>query len=551
MKRKRLLTLSIFSGILMSLPYYPWLSGIIMMVAFLPLLFVEEFVYSTRDRNRPVVLFGYAWLVFLIWNALTTWWIAKATLPGALIVVVVNSFLYALVFLLFHITKRNLGRQFGNFSLLVYWIGWEHLYLNAEISWPWLNLGNAFAKDVSLIQWYELTGALGGTLWILAVNLLIFALLRHYIVYKHFSSQWARIIFLIALILVPVLLSVYIYTDYETKKDPYYMGIVQPSIDPYHEKFSGMSQERQMDILLELSDSIADAQMDYLIGPETAIHQDIQESKLREHPTLARLDSFVQQHPNLMVVLGMDSFRKYEAQEKPSPSARRIGDSDSWIERYNSAIQIDTSDRWPIYHKSKLVVGVEKMPYPGVFGFLNDLIIDLGGTTGTRGSQDHRETFAASGRSVKVAPVICYESVYGEYITDYVRNGARFIFVLTNDGWWGETIGYRQHMHFARLRAIETRRSIARAANTGISCFINQKGQVLKPTGWWERTAIKGTLHANEAMTIYVQYGDYIGRVADFMAVFAVLYLIAKVLANRTRHAGLERLRGGNQEGKG
>ena len=545
MKQQRLLILSIFSGILMSLPYFPWFSGIILLIALLPLLFVEEFVYSTRKRNRPAVLFGYAWLVFLIWNTLTTWWIGKATIPGAIIVIVLNSFLYALVFLLFHLTKRNLGRQFGNFSLLVYWIGWEYLYLNAEISWPWLNLGNGFAKDVSLIQWYELTGALGGTLWVLAVNLLIFALLRHYIVHKRFTTQWTRIIFLLVLVFVPVILSLYIYNGYKAQPNTYRIGIVQPSIDPYQEKFSGMSQKQQMDIFLRLADSLVDPEMDYLVGPETAIHQDVQEEKIREHQSVGRIDSFVRQHPKLMVVLGMDSFRKYKSKEKPSASARRIGDSDSWIDRYNSALQVDTSAQWPIYHKSKLVVGVEKMPYSGVFSFLNDLVIDLGGTTGTRGSQDHRETFAAPGRGVKIAPVICYESIYGEYITDYVRNGADFIFIITNDGWWGETIGYRQHMHFARLRAVETRRSIARAANTGVSCFINQKGEVMMPTEWRVRTAIKGTLHANDALTVYVKYGDYIGRVAGFMAAFAILYLIAKLLVNRSRHSDLEKLRGG------
>ena len=344
MKRRRLLILSVFSGLLMSLPFYPWFSGIILLVAFLPLLFIEEFIYSTKDRNRPVVMFGYAWLVFLIWNAFTTWWIGKATLPGALIVVVVNSFLYALVFLLFHLTKRNLGRQFGNFSLMVYWVAWEYLYMNTEISWPWLNLGNGFAKDISIVQWYELTGVLGGTLWVLAVNLVIFALIRHYIVYKSFAHQLSRIIFLALLILVPVLLSLYIFNDYQADKDPYYIGIVQPSIDPYHEKFEGMSQRQQMDIFLELSDSIADSRMDYLVGPETAIHQDVQESKFREHPSISRIDSFVREHPNLMVVLGMDSFRKYRSAEQPSPTARRIGDTDSWIDRFNSAIQIDTSD---------------------------------------------------------------------------------------------------------------------------------------------------------------------------------------------------------------
>ncbi len=545
MKQHRLLALSIISGILMSLPFYPWFSGIILLVAMIPLLFIEEYFFSTKERNRPVVLFGYGWLTFFIWNALTTWWIGKATLPGALIVIVVNSFFISVVFLLFHLTKRNLGRQFGNFSLLVYWIGWEHLYLNTEISWPWLNLGNGFAKDISLIQWYELTGTLGGTLWVVAVNLLIFAILRHYIVHKTVHTQWPRIIFLLSLIIAPIVLSLFIYRDYKPAKNPYYIGIVQPSIDPYQDKFSGMSHQQQMDIFMHLADSIADSRMDYLVGPETVIHQNVQESKIRQHPSLLRIDSLVKVQPRLKVVVGMESFRKFKDQHQPVPSARRIGQSHSWIARYNSAIQVDTSGHWPIYHKSRLVAGVEKMPYSGVLGFLDELIVDLGGNTVTRGTQNNRETFQAPGGALQIAPVICYESIYGAYVSDYVKNGANLIFILTNDGWWGETIGYRQHMNYARLRAIETRRSIARAANTGISCFINQRGDVVKSAGWWERTALKGTLQANDARTVYVRYGDYIGRIGDFMAVFALLYLVAKVLVNRSRHADLERLRAG------
>ncbi|MFP4047906.1 MAG: nitrilase-related carbon-nitrogen hydrolase, partial [Bacteroidales bacterium] len=129
-----------------------------------------------------------------------------------------------------------------------------------------------------------------------------------------------------------------------------------------------------------------------------------------------------------------------------------------------------------------------------------------------------------------------YESVFGEYVSSYVRKGADVIFILTNDGWL-RSPGYMQHLHFARLRAIETRRDIARSANTGISAFINQKGELLKTTEWWERNALKGTLNANNEQTFYVEYGDYIGRVSTFLAVFALLYLIAKVLMRSTKNA--------------
>mgnify|MGYP006280620077 CR=1 FL=1 len=547
MKRRRLLILSLFSGILLSLSWYPWFSGIILLVALVPLMFVEEYFYSNKVKYRPYVCFGFTYLSFFTWNLVTTWWIYKASVPGAIIAVVANSFLLTLVFFLFHITKRNLGRRFGNFSLLVYWLGWEYFYLNAEISWPWLNLGNGFAKDIALVQWYEYTGTLGGTLWILAINFVVFGVLRHYILYKSFATQLSRLIFLLVLIIIPVVISLNLMDNYKTPHNPYQIGIIQPNIDPYQEKFSGMSQEEQLDVIMNLSEDVVTPETDYIVGPETALYGYISEHKLDAHPSVKRIRNFINHHPQVNYIIGMDSFKKYISDKKPTPTARRIGEADSYIDKFNSAIQIDTSGKYPVYHKSKLVVGVEKMPYPGIFGFLNDLIIDLGGTTGTRGTQEHRETFSSPNKPVKVAPVICYESIYGAYVSEYIQNGADFIFVITNDGWWGKTIGYRQHLHYARLRAIETRRSIARSANTGISCFIDQKGRITKSTDWWEETAIIGTIHANDENTFYVEYGDYIGRVAGFMAVFALLYLLAKVLVNRSRHADLEKLRKPNE----
>ena len=109
-----------------------------------------------------------------------------------------------------------------------------------------------------------------------------------------------------------------------------------------------------------------------------------------------------------------------------------------------------------------------------------------------------------------------------------MKKGAELIFIITNDGWWKNTPGYKQHMSFARLRAIETRRSIARSANTGISCFISQRGDVSQPTPWWQEAAISGSINANSELTFYVKHGDYIARVALFLSVLLVLLLVVK-----------------------
>jgi len=188
---------------------------------------------------------------------------------------------------------------------------------------------------------------------------------------------------------------------------------------------------------------------------------------------------------------------------------------------------LDTTDNVQIYHKSRLVTGVEKIPYSEYLSFLNSLAVDLGGSTGTLGSQKDRTPFTSKKNNIKIAPVICYESLFGEFVSEYVKNGANLIFVITNDGWWGDTPGYKHHLTYSSLRAIETRRSIARYTNTVISCFINQRGDILQATKWWEKAVIKGQLNANDKITFYVAFGYYIGRISAFITVLLLLYRLS------------------------
>lgn len=124
-----------------------------------------------------------------------------------------------------------------------------------------------------------------------------------------------------------------------------------------------------------------------------------------------------------------------------------------------------------------------------------------------------------SQNGVGVAPVICYKSIWGSWVGESVKNGAQFIAVITNDGWWGNTSGKDQHLMYAKLRAIETRRWVVRSANTGISGFINQRGDVIKQSTWWTSTALKADINLNDSLTVYVNNGDIIAKLAAILAV--------------------------------
>ena len=118
---------------------------------------------------------------------------------------------------------------------------------------------------------------------------------------------------------------------------------------------------------------------------------------------------------------------------------------------------------------------------------------------------------------------------------------------MTNDGWWGDTPGYRQHFNYARLRAIENRRDVVQAANTGISGFINQRGDVLARTGWWEETTLRGTINGNDALTAFVRVGDRTGRAACYTFLILLFsLLIWKTAAASDKRSGRGKSASGN-----
>ena len=168
------------------------------------------------------------------------------------------------------------------------------------------------------------------------------------------------------------------------------------------------------------------------------------------------------------------------------------------------------------------------MPYKNILEpLLGNTLLNFGGTVSTRGTQNNREVFEMN-NGTKVAPIICYESIYGEYVTEYVRNGAQFLAIITNDGWWSESQGYKQHLSYAKIRSIETRRSIARSANTGSSAIINKKGEIVNQLDYNTKGIINGKINLSDELTFYVKYGDFIYRFSLFFFLIIILFSFTK-----------------------
>lgn len=520
--------LAILSGVCFGLGW-PETGGLtpLLFVAFVPLLMLQEDAQKNKTN-----LFGYSFLSFTIWHMISASWVYCVNedfitkLISLVSITMLNSCFMAIIFQWSHAAMKKLKHAARYLAFISIWISFEYLHLHWDMSYPWLNLGNGLANNIQLIQWYEYTGTFGGTLWILLVNLTLFLAIKSYIENKVISKKYS--IYLTILLVFPIATSLIVWNNYEEAKDPIEVVIVQPNIDPYYEKFSGLTPEEQLIKLVSLGDSLVTNETDYLLGPETAIPQSIVIDRIQELSPWKILKDYQKKHTNINLILGASLTHIYNPGEKIPISARKFRSVDRWYDHFNSAIQIDNTDTPQVYHKSKLVLAVEMMPFPSFFAHFQKLIFDLGGVTGTLGTQEERDVFISENKKVKVAPVICYESVYGEYCTDYVKKGANVIFILTNDGWWDDSPGYHQHYTYAKLRAIETRRSIARSANTGTSGFINQRGESFDETDYWVEAAIKKSINLNNSITVYVMYGDYIARLASFMAAVLLLWTIVK-----------------------
>ena len=161
-------------------------------------------------------------------------------------------------------------------------------------------------------------------------------------------------------------------------------------------------------------------------------------------------------------------------------------------------------------------------------------MLDLGGTVSSRATQKNRAVFTHSTEGSKIAPIICYESIYGEFVTEYARNGAQFFSILTNDAWWGDTQGHKQLLSYARLRAIENRRAIARSANTGISAFIDVQGRIDNSLGYNRQGALKGSVGLNSELTFYSKHGDYIAHFSKYSFVVLILLSLGSVFRKKS-----------------
>ena len=523
-----LLLVVFWPAALYPLPGAEFVPPVGILVGFVPLMLLEQ--HLRGEKRGGLRFLGFAFLAMALFNLGTTWWVAGAHWSGVAATVTINGGLMALAWWGYAFAARRGGERMAFWTLVALWLSLEKLHAYWDVAFPWLDLGHSMAVVPWAVGWYAFTGPAGGTVWVLAVNAAVAVAWRN----REEPSAVRRWHLPVLLTAVPVLLSVYLRFSTPQAEAPRTsrIAVVQPNVDPYTEKFS-LPETWQVGNALDRlkKDRPADAPaLDWVIFPETFLPRGVEEERLGSSAAMQPLLDYSKTTGSSLLV-GTTTYGLVDA---PTDASRPTGDGRHY-EAYNASVWVDTSGVRGVYHKSKLVVGVERMPFIGYLKpLLGDAAIALGGTSGTLGVQDRREVFGDQPGKLRAAPVICWEQDFSDYTTGYVREGAEFLAVQTNDGWWGNTPGHIQHLHYARLRAVETGLWVVRAANTGVSAVIDPHGSIRQRLDWDRAGHLEAEIgDTRYAPTYYSRSGNYLGAMAVWLAPLLLLSVWVKTQTKR------------------
>jgi apolipoprotein N-acyltransferase len=498
-------------------------------VALIPFLLLLESLEGTWKILR------FSYLTFLIFHIATLYWIGGFVngkdvwlmIAGAS-VVMIHPLFYLPIVLLYVWVRKRLGLIPGLVFFVLAWISYEFSHSLSEFSFPWITLGNSQAYDLQRIQIAEFTSVYGLSFLVLTFNVIGFVLIT-----KLATRSWSfrsRPAIVTLVTLVVLYFGSWMYGEIRMRQfaidggtDSVDVGVIQPNVDPF-DKWSKLSE--QVPILLGYTEKLAGEKTDLVVWPETAIPLFVLQPQYVTYLSSIRsiLDSL-----RVSLLTGLPSLVYYDSINAPI-TAQKSQISGKYYEEFNSTTTfVPGQSLSPVYRKIILVPFAERIPYAETFRFLIEpLKWNVG--IGMWGIGTDTVVFSVplrNGHSVRFSSMICYESVYPNFVRQFVKKGAQFLVIITNDSWWGNTSGAYQHVSYASLRAVENRRWIVRSANGGISGFIDPVGRITNETKLYQAAAIRGIVRSLDEMTFYAQHGDIFALLCVAgMALFLILTLL-------------------------
>ncbi len=531
-ERNRNLLLGTASGIMLGLSFPPIPFPFLVFFALIPYFFVLEKKENLFSVNR----FTYFTLFFF--NLITLYWIGSWTkeadkflmISGAALLVF-NPLFYLIVSTLYYFSRKSFGKKAALYLFPFYWVSFEFLYSLTDLRFPWLTLGNSLPYLNHMIQIADVVGVYGLSLMILFVNLFLYLALKDVAETKKINWQFG----IAALTIIVFVLTYGIIREnsFKISDTKVRVGLIQPNLNPW-DKWQEGNLDKQLDLYLDLSQRAIKEGAKLIIWPESALPVYLLSGN--HELEVARIRQFVSSQ-NVFLMTGMPDMNFYFNENEAPKDAKKTPGGYLYTS-YNSILLFSPHDfNIQKYGKIKLVPFGEHVPFVEELPFLGNFIKwQVGISSWNVGTQQTVFDFNhLNGILLKAAGVVCIESIYPEFVTAFVAEGADLIVVATNDSWYGYSSGPFQHKEISVLRAVENRKSIVRAANGGISCIINPLGKTISETKLFTKDFLVGDVNIQDVPSFYSKYPYIFPLAASLVSVLTVLFFIYRKLPFRKK----------------
>ena len=456
---KRLIFLSLITGALFEFCYPPFRTGFFAYIGLWPLFYISFFT------KRPY-LYGYLWAFGF--SIAQMYWLVYATVIGAIAAVPTIAAFYLIIVWFLRFGYKRIG-ELILIILPFFWASFEYLHSLGELGFPWGTIAYTQTYYLPLIQYASITGAYGVSFWVASVNVTAWFFLRR------FQFKKDRLVigaFIIILFAVPFIHGTTEMSRNVEDHDKIKVSILQPNVGP--EKWTRAYEDTNFVNLIEMSMKAAEEKPEIIIWPETATS-----NKLRYYSHyLKTIRDFTNRYKASILTGVIDVIVVKDERRN-----------------MNSAFLFQPgTPHFQSYDKLRLVPYSESIPFRNTFPFLK--ILGFGESADFYPGKEHTvlnfHLFDEDkrGRKISTAALICWDSVFGDEVRIFVKNGTEFLSIITNDSWFGRSAAPYHHAQIAIFRAIENRIGVARSANSGVSLFIDPFGRKYNETGIFEKRLI-------------------------------------------------------------
>ncbi|MBC8525865.1 MAG: apolipoprotein N-acyltransferase [Candidatus Cloacimonetes bacterium] len=486
--------LAIISGLLFGLSFIDIGLGFLSFFAYVPYL---AFIILSNSKKS----FWCGFLFGFVLNIITQYPIMLVRTYAFIGLIIAMSFYFAILSLFIKKVHLKFPKAFFWFFPII-WIAFEYFMTLGSLNFPWLNVGYSLTAYYYLIQFSDMFGIYGISFLILIINILIF---------KIFSSKFRTLFIIISIFILWFGYGIYKHKIIKLKSTNLKVGIVQLNILQENKWDSALLDSTVNEYGIQISKLTSEERNDLIILPESAITTYL----LHEKEYMKKLSEMARTN-NVNLVVGF-----------PDYNIERI-DKKRKYKFYNSATMIDREGNYhPKYDKIRLVPFGERIPLLSTFAFLEKLQF------GQANFEYGVNPLLYKIDEFEFPILICFEGVFPELSRKYAKRGADFIIVITNDAWFKKTVFPVEHANNTKIRAIETRLALFRAANTGISYIINPKGNIIQQADVYEKKNLSGFLSTkirDSKLTFFVKAGYLFPIFCFWFSIILIIYSIISTL---------------------